>query len=89
MTKLIGESRNPEQRRKKHNMECLKLRIKDCNTLEDLFVVLKQVEALWHSGDIYKYAYHCLRDAILDKENELVDSMGLIEGRLDNYEQTI
>lgn len=75
MIKLVGKSRNPEQRRKKHNMDILRLRINGCETLEELFEVTKLVEQCWKSGEIYKYAYSCLKDAILAKEDELINDI--------------
>lgn len=70
--KLVKDPVDPENLRKKYNASVLRMRVNDCETLEELFEVIQIVEATWKSGDIYKYAYHCLKDEILKKEELLI-----------------
>lgn len=71
---IVAESHDPEHIRKKYNASVLRMRVNDCTSLEELFDVIKTIEQMAKSGDIYKYAYSCLRDEVLKKLKSLMNS---------------
>ena len=71
--RLVKQSTNQEHLRKQYNTLVLRRKITACETLEELFEIKNLIEEHWQHGDLYKYAYHCLKDEILKKEELLIE----------------